>query len=72
MGIQYVDYGADTRQVSFRTLKSQVRQRRWLVAAFGSLVLALTMVPVVNLVIMPVAVIAGTRLWHEQLRETQA
>jgi CysZ protein len=30
-------------------------------------VLALTMIPLVNLVIMPVAVIAGVLIWVEQL-----
>ena len=67
IGIQYVDYGADTRQVPFKTLKQQARSQRWLVLTFGTLVLALTMVPLVNLVVMPVAVIAGTRIWHRHL-----
>lgn len=67
LGIQYVDYGADTRQVSFSTLRQQAKDHRLLVLTFGSLVLALTMIPLINLVIMPVAVIAGTRIWHKSL-----
>lgn len=67
LGIQYVDYGADTRQVPFRTLKRRARNKPWLVLTFGCLVLALTMVPLVNLVVMPVAVVAGTTIWHREL-----
>lgn len=67
LGIQYIDYGADTRQVSFVEMKRRLRQQRWLVLGFGCAVLALTMIPLVNLVIMPVAVIAGVMIWVEQL-----
>ncbi len=67
LGVQYIDYGADTRQISFLDMKQALQQRRWLVLGFGCLVLALTMVPLVNLLVMPVAVIAGTLIWLETL-----
>lgn len=67
LGIQYIDYGADNRQVSFADMKRRLQQQRWLVLGFGCCVLALTMIPLVNLVIMPVAVIAGVLIWVEQL-----
>lgn len=63
MGIQYMDYGADNRIVPFKQSLKQFRQQRWLVVGFGGGVLALTMVPLVNLVIMPVAVVGGTLAW---------
>lgn len=67
LGVQYIDYGADTRQISFLEMKQALKQRRWLVMGFGCSVLALTMVPLLNLLIMPVAVIAGTLIWVETL-----
>jgi len=67
LGVQYIDYGADTRQTSFSDMKVALRQRRWLVLGFGCAVLTLTMVPLVNLLVMPVAVIAGTLIWVETL-----
>lgn len=67
MAMQYLDFSADNRQVSFAGMLAEMQQRRWLVLAFGCLVLALTMLPLVNLLIMPVAVIAGTLMRTEQL-----
>lgn len=67
LGIQYIDYGADNRQVSFNAMKRRAAQRPWLVLSFGCVVLGLTLLPLVNLVIMPVAVIAGTLIWLEGL-----
>lgn len=72
MGMQYLDFGADNRQVSFPDMLAAMRRKRWLVLTFGSLVLAVTMVPLVNLVVMPVAVIAGTLIWAEQLSPAPA
>lgn len=71
LGMQYLDFGADNRQVSFADMLAGMRRRRWLVLTFGSVVLGLTMVPLVNLFIMPVAVIAGTLIWAEQLSGSQ-
>ena len=69
LGMQYIDYGADTRQIPFSQMKARLHKRRWLVMGFGCLVLALTMLPLVNLLIMPVAVIAGTLIWVEALSD---
>lgn len=62
-GIQYIDYGADNRIVSFKDALRELRAKRWLVIGFGGGVMALTLVPLVNLIIMPMAVVGGTLLW---------
>jgi CysZ protein len=67
LGVQYIDYGADTRQTSFSEMKKALRTQKVLVLSFGCAVLALTMIPILNLLIMPVAVIAGTLIWLEIL-----
>ncbi|MBQ0753546.1 MAG: sulfate transporter CysZ [Gammaproteobacteria bacterium] len=67
LGVQYIDYGADTRQTSFHDMKRALRTKKVLVLSFGCAVLALTMIPLLNLLIMPVAVIAGTMIWLETL-----
>lgn len=66
IAIQYIDYGADTRLVSFDEMLARLREQRILVTSLGCLILGLTMLPLVNLVIMPVAVIAGTLFWLEK------
>lgn len=67
LGVQYIDYGADTRQTSFNEMKKALSTQKTLVLSFGCAVLALTMIPILNLLIMPVAVIAGTLIWLETL-----
>ncbi|MEY1662383.1 sulfate transporter CysZ [Isoalcanivorax beigongshangi] len=67
MAIQYIDYGADTRLVPFAEVLARLRQRRLAVLSLGGIILGLSLVPLVNLVIMPVAVIAGTLFWLERM-----
>jgi CysZ protein len=72
MGMQYIDYAADNRQISFEEMLERLKTRRWLVLTFGSAVLGLTMLPLVNLFIMPVAVIAGALIWVHELADPAA
>ncbi len=67
LAMQYVDFGADCRQVSMQEMLDSMKEKRWLVLGFGCLMLVLTMLPLVNLVIMPIGVITGTLIWNEQL-----
>lgn len=69
LGMQYIDYAADNRQVPFTVMLERLKTKRWLVLTFGSVILGLTMLPLVNLVIMPVAVIAGTLVWVHELAD---
>lgn len=67
MAIQYIDYGADCRLVSLDDMNRRLTDKRWLVLGFGCIMLALTMLPLVNLVIMPIGVVTGTLIWNERL-----
>ena len=67
LAMQYIDFGADNRQVPFEVMLERLKSKRWLVLTFGAVVMGLTMLPLVNLFIMPVAVIAGTLIWVEEL-----
>ena len=69
LGMQYIDFAADNRQVPFTVMLERLKTKRWMVLTFGSVVLGLTMLPLVNLVIMPVAVIAGTLIWVNELAD---
>ena len=66
MGIQYCDYAADNELVSFKEMKEKLAQPRTQTMLFGGLVSLFTMVPLINLIIMPAAVIGGTHLWVER------
>jgi CysZ protein len=66
MAIQYCDYPMDNNKVSFKQMKILLAQRRLTSLSFGSLVQLGMMIPVVNLLMMPAAVIGATLYWIEE------
>ena len=67
MALQYLDYAADVEGVDFRDLREAAATRRLDSTLFGAAVLVLLMIPVVNLVAMPAAVVAATLFWADRL-----
>lgn len=65
MSIEYVDYPADSEQVPFKELINIRKRRRWLHLGFGVTIAVLSSIPLVNLFVMPAAVVGATRLWNE-------
>lgn len=66
MAIQYCDYPMDNNKVSFRQMKVMLAQRRLTSLSFGAIVQVGMMIPLVNLVVMPAAVIGATLFWCEE------
>ena len=63
MSVQYADYVADNNQQAFTELRAALRQRSMASIGFGALVSLALMVPVLNFVMIPVAVAGATVLW---------
>jgi len=70
--IQYIDYPMDNHKVSFAEMLSRIKQNRSSSMSFGLVVMFLTMIPVVNIFIMPVAVAGATNLWFDHFREQRS
>lgn len=68
LSIQYCDYPFDNHKVSFKQMRSALKQNKTDVMQFGALVSLFTMVPVLNLAIMPVAVCGATAMWVDHYR----
>lgn len=68
LAMQYIDIAADNNGVSFAELLRLLQQHRTSVMAFGSVVMALTSIPLVNLFIIPVAVCGGIVFWVKKIR----
>ncbi len=66
MAIQYCDYPMDNNKVSFKEMKLMLKRQRLTSVGFGGLVSLGLMVPVLNLVLMPAAVIGATLYWVEE------
>ncbi|MBS0290745.1 MAG: sulfate transporter CysZ [Proteobacteria bacterium] len=69
MAVQYLDYPADNHHVAFAAMIKQLKERKTLSLGFGIIIALLSSIPLVNFVIMPVAVLAATQLWHQQFKK---
>lgn len=68
LSIQYCDYPFDNHKVSFQQMRTALRQNKVDNLQFGALVSLFTMIPFLNLVIMPVAVCGATAMWVDRYR----
>ncbi|WP_299182397.1 sulfate transporter CysZ [uncultured Neptuniibacter sp.] len=65
MAIQYCDYPMDNNKVSFKKMKLMLKGDRLTSIGFGGLVQLGMMVPILNLILMPAAVVGATIYWVE-------
>ena len=68
MAIQYCDYPFDNHKVSFKQMRRTLHQSRGNCFSFGITVSLFSMIPVVNFLVMPVAICGATAMWVEDLR----
>jgi CysZ protein len=66
MAIQYIDYPFDNHQLTFAELKRWLSQNRLTALGFGAAVLAASVIPLVNLVVIPAAICGATALWVDR------
>ncbi len=69
VNIQYADYAFDNHKISFNQMKVLLSQDKLDNVAFGSLISFFTMIPLLNLVIMPIAVCGSTAMWVDRYRD---
>jgi CysZ protein len=69
LALEYCDYAMDNHGLSFAESKRRLRAARSSTLPFGLMVMLGTMIPIVNLLIMPAAVCGGTMLWVEKLQK---
>jgi CysZ protein len=67
--IQYIDYPMDNHKVPFRQMLTQIKHNKSVSMSFGLIVMFLTMIPVINIFLMPVAVAGATNLWFDEFRD---
>ena len=69
MAIQYKDYPFDNHKISFAEMKDALKTKKSLSYSFGFTVTLFSMIPIINLIVMPVAICGATALWVEHYRE---
>ena len=68
LAIEYVDCPLGNHGQPYPAVRMKLRPKRRLALGFGGTVMALTMIPVVNFIAMPVGVAAATALYLDELR----
>jgi CysZ protein len=70
LSLEYLDYPMGNHDLSFSRQKQLLSGRRGLALGFGGSVMVLTSIPLINFIVMPVAVAGATLLYVEQLEGT--
>jgi len=68
MAIQYKDYPFDNHKIPFDEMKGALQQRKSLSYSFGITVAFFSMIPLINLIVMPVAICGATALWVDHYK----
>ena len=69
MAIQYADFPFDNHKIPFATMKKSLQQRLGKNLTFGMLVSFFTNIPIINFIIMPIAVCGATAFWVDLYKE---
>ncbi|MDN4500952.1 sulfate transporter CysZ [Alteromonadaceae bacterium BrNp21-10] len=69
MAIQYCDYPFDNHKISFQEMRQQLSENKSRSYSFGLTVTLFAMLPIINFVVMPVAICGATAMWVDQYRE---
>ena len=64
MAVQFVDYPTENRQEPFSATLAKLHANRGAALAFGACATAVLAIPLLNFLLIPVAVAGGTLLWH--------
>ena len=70
MAIQYCDYPADNRGVSFSETLAQLRKNNPTSWFFGTTVNLVMLIPLLNLVMIPAGVVGASLLWERKIQSS--
>jgi CysZ protein len=68
MAIQYCDYPFDNHKIGFRPMREHLLRQKRACFSFGIMVNLFSLIPIVNFIIMPVAICGATAMWTERFR----
>ncbi|MBP8065089.1 MAG: sulfate transporter CysZ [Aeromonadaceae bacterium] len=67
--IQYCDYPYDNHKIRFEIMREDLKNHRWTNLGFGLIVSVCTAIPIINFLIMPIAICGATAMWVDLYRE---
>ncbi len=69
MAIQYCDYPFDNHKIGFKPMRLKLRDHLGKSISFGLMVNIFALIPIVNFIVMPVAICGATQMWVDKLRD---
>lgn len=72
MAVQYKDYPFDNHKVPFPVMRDALKNHQGLSYSFGLTTALFSMIPLVNLIVMPVAICGATALWVDHYQKDYA
>ena len=69
ISLEYMDYPMSNQGLKFSEIRARLYPHRSICMGFGLATLGMTMVPFINFLAMPVAVISATRLCHDEIKQ---
>ena len=66
--LEYADFPFANHGVAFRQKREKLAEKRFLSLGFGSMVMLATLIPVINFLVMPVAVAGATKMYVEEFK----
>ena len=67
MAVQYCDYPFDNHKIPFKHMRRTLGESKGNSFSFGIMVSVFSMIPIINFLVMPVAICGATKMWVEDL-----
>lgn len=68
MAIQYCDYPYDNHKVPFKKMREHLSTHKGKTLPFGIMVNVFSLIPIINFIVMPVAICGATAMWVNELK----
>jgi len=66
--LEYADFPMANHGVAFRHIREKLAEKRFLSLGFGSVVMLATLIPIINFLVMPVAVAGATKMYIKEFK----
>ena len=66
--LEYADFPMDNNNIPFRNSREKLASKRFLSLGFGSMVLLATLTPLLNFLVMPIAVAGATKMYVKEFK----
>ncbi|MCW9030331.1 MAG: sulfate transporter CysZ [Gammaproteobacteria bacterium] len=67
--IEYADFPMANHGMAFRHIREKLAEKRLMSLGFGTMVMAATMIPIINFLVMPVSVAGATKMYLNEFKQ---